>query len=210
MPIKVIMQGEREKPVVVSDIGQTLADGGLRYFREFRGRYDPSNPVSMVIVYDAFQPLPNAQSGFRRLTSTYRLGGYYTVRPPELKAQATNWLTRSSFPDPENVHVCRDYEDKVRQVIRDILAPQPSARVILIDDNAERLVEVAAKMIEKNPQLADQMERLAIVALSEEKPVDNLPLGIQHPKTGIHLFHLKSWEEHEIEDLVTTLTRAGF
>lgn len=197
------MQIEQAHQTFVLDIGQVLADGGREYFTRRKGQFSFRDRASLAIVYDDFVPLPNSKDGVNALSKVAKFGGYYTVRPPELKQQGTNWLTRYQFPDPENVHICVNHEDKVRQILNDFLLNQDDTNnrnVVLIDDNLDPLLTAAEKLVAQDPPLKQATEKLILVGFGKNHQ-DMLQGGV-HLSTGIRTFSLASWEAQNTRDLI--------
>ncbi|HUQ85374.1 MAG TPA: hypothetical protein VM077_03560 [Candidatus Limnocylindrales bacterium] len=200
------MPVEQARNVFVLDIGQVLADGGREYFTRRKGQFSFRDRASLAIVYDDFVPLPGSIEGVGALSKVATFGGYYTVRPPELKQQGTNWLTRYNFPDAENIHTCVNHEDKVRQIINDLLLNedgQNNRSVVLIDDNLDPLLSAAEKLVDQDPPLKQATEKLILVGFGKKH--QDMPQGGVHLATGIRTFSLSSWENQNRDDLIGDL-----
>lgn len=200
------MQIEQAHQTFVLDIGQVLADGGREYFTRRKGQFSFRDRASLAIVYDDFVPLPNSREGVNALTQVATFGGYYTVRPTELKQQGTNWLNRYNFPDAENIHTCVNHEDKVRQILNDFLLKKDDTNnrsVVLIDDNLDPLLTAAEKLVVQDPSLKQATEKLILVGFGS-KHKDMLQGGV-HLATGIRTFSLASWENQNTRDLILNL-----
>ncbi|HUQ85344.1 MAG TPA: hypothetical protein VM077_03380 [Candidatus Limnocylindrales bacterium] len=207
---------------IVSDIGQVLTGAGVDIFREvYRERKHElgvlkysirDDQVGLERAFSRLNPLPNAQEGVRKLREGYQFGGYYTVRPETAKQVGINWLKEHNFPEPENIHVCKDHKDKVRKILDDfILNPDyPDNYVALIDDNADSLLKAAGKLVEDNPQLRSATEKLILIGFGgKSKEVQS---GGVHIATGIRTFSLASWEEQDfsaLQENIDTLFALG-
>jgi hypothetical protein len=200
------MQIEQAHQTFVLDIGQVLADGGREYFTRRKGQFSFRDKASLAIVYDDFVPLPHSREGVHALSKVATFGGYYTVRPAELKQQGTNWLNRYNFPDADNIHICVNHEDKLRQVLEDLLLNQEAANnrsVVLIDDNLGPLLTAAEKLVAQDPHLKKATEKLLLVGFG--KNLNDMPQGGVHLTTGIRTFSLANWEDQNIQTLVQSL-----
>jgi hypothetical protein len=206
-------RGEQERIVIASDIGQTVADGGLHYFRQYSKHQGVpigtlmANTEHLARIYDQFQPLPNAQEGINSLsTSLGGFAGWYTVRPQQLQQQATNWLGRHKFRDPEKVRVSATPNEKLQQIVDDIILTADkkaiNTSVVLLDDNQKKLIEAAKKMLDQeSDQVAfrsNVLSRIILVGYGMENGV--------YTETGIRTFGLRSWERQNMEVLKNELT----
>jgi len=200
-----MVESSQGKPVVVTDIGQTLADGGYHYFRAHRGEYDFKNPASLAVVYNDFAPLPHAREGLKSLIDTHIFGGYYTVRPPELQQQATDWLQIHGFPDATKIRVSKTPYEKLEQVTNDFLAPNqeniPPA-ILLIDDNLEQLTKAAALLVDERPEVRDATKRIIIVGFGGKNDPQQ---GELYLLTGLRTATLTSWEDQNVSALLNDL-----
>ena len=177
------------------DIGQTISDGGLQYFREQKGQYSFKDPLSLAMVYDSFAPLPFASEGVSTLADAFQFGAYYTVRPYQLLDQAVEWLQRYKFPHPRRVHICKNNRDKVDQIICHQLlsAEQSHNGAVIVDDHGEALIRELERLVAEEPEWRFAAERLLVVQFGKN-----------------HFFSLPYWDDQNVQALITDINALYF
>lgn len=99
----------QNNPTFIVNLDGTLADAREEYFTPYKRRVFEGKPVypNLNAIYNAFQPIQDAQEGVRDLAKQFRFGGYWTARYPALLSTTQFWLERNNFPEPTNVHLAK-------------------------------------------------------------------------------------------------------
>jgi len=135
------------------------------------------------------------------LLKNHTFGGYYTVRPSEVEGATKEWLAKHDFPDSERVVICESPQDKLRKIVADWLV-NTTHTVVLIDDSMTELIQAAEALVEEDPEIKIQLEKLVIVAFGPQKA--DLE-GTFHLKTGLRTLKLPDWENTNLDTLQSQL-----
>lgn len=185
---------------------QIWREGG-RYaeerFKEVRNSIRTSPEVHRNLVL-----LPGLPEGVMTVTTDYLMhGGYYTIRPQEVKEATHEWLLNNQLPNAEKVVICDSHEDKVRKILNDFIVGQEIVTtVVLIDDSIEQLVSAVDQLIEKEPDLQKNIEHLVLVEFGKSDGKNQYELqGFIYPNTGLRRMTLPSWEKNHVDALLKNL-----
>ncbi len=197
--------------VVTSDIGQTVLDGGMHYFRDYAQEYNLSirditrNLQHLTNVYSRFVPFPGAQRGIQDISQTFDgFAGWYTVRPEVLGADKQ--LAHNGFISPDAVRVSKDSTKKLQQITQELIIPgersgSPTA-VILFDDNQEKIIRAGQALLRAESDQASLKQhilgRLTLVAYGSDQAL--------RTDTGISTLALPSWDEPHVSHLKRSLS----
>lgn len=133
-------------------------------------------------------------------------GGYYTVRPQEVKEATHEWLSSNQLPNSQKVILCDSHEDKVRRILIDFIVGKKSiSDVVLIDDSAEQLVSAVDSLIEKEPDLQENIEHLILVEFGRNHKNNQSLKTMIYPNTGLRRMILPSWEKNHVDALLKNL-----
>ena len=153
------------------DIDQTISSGRVLGSLQESVLYYQKQGVTvpeMVMCYpDLFQlpevvrrheMLPGARSGVSQLSLVGELL-YATVRKPDVEETTRLWLQEHDFPSSEKVIFSQSMAHKL------LALAAFSGSLILIDDRWRKALEVWPRLVEYNPEMAqDLAARLTLVA----------------------------------------------
>ena len=89
-------------------------------------------------------------------------GGYFTVRPEEVETATRDWLSENDFPEADDVVICKDSKDKLRNIFKRFNHPDSDGdypSVVLVDDSHEKLVTAACEIAEEDPSMQEALGR---------------------------------------------------
>lgn len=158
-------------------------------------------------------PLPFATEAVRFLTAdkTIAFKGYYTIRPKEVRNATQKWLKKNNFPQPNRTIICDTHEDKLKKIILDSLfyghkSQLNNTKVVVIDDSFKQLIEAASNLVDKSKTWKSLVKSVVIVGFGiNQANKHKLLEGVIYPDLGLQTLSLPSWEQSNVEQLISTL-----
>lgn len=144
-------------------------------------------------VLAGLHPISGAANGVCTLMQ-YGKVAYYTSRDLTMQDTTHAWLTQHNFPPEREIVSCKNFYVKYMASYANTKASNES--VILIDDNASKLISAWPRTVEKWPILAEYPLRLTLVAFGV--PLNTLPLHT----VPFPVLTLPSWESEHIQALL--------
>ena len=136
-------------------------------------------------VHLDFSPLPQAIDGINSLLKYgFKFGGYYSVRPPTVFSTTKRWLKQHNFPNPNNVTICQDPQDKLSKILSDWQLF--NGKIVLIDDGAAELFS----LINTQPKFKQLKKSLILVNFGSKQKINSqvIPLPDWQSKSISLLF----------------------
>jgi hypothetical protein len=183
----------------IVNLDGTLADAREEYFTPYKRRVFEGKPLypNLNAIYNAFQPIQDAQEGVRDLAKQFRFGGYWTARYPALLSTTQFWLERNNFPEPTNVHLAKLETGKFELLLTELLSHADTS-VIMIDDHAPRYLQIAKRRVNNNPEARLLTSKLVLVNFGAPGRSE----GELDLDTGIRMLSLADWSKQSVEALV--------
>ncbi|EFH80505.1 hypothetical protein [Ktedonobacter racemifer] len=151
-------------------------------------------------VLALLHPLPGAAAGVQTLMR-YGKVAYYTSRGFEMQDTTRAWLAQHDFPLGLEIVSCKNFYVKYMASYSNTKATNEP--VVLIDDNASKLISAWPRALEKWPVLDEYPSRLTLVAFGT--PLDELSIhDVPFPVLG-----LPSWEPEHIQSLLDRVLLAS-